>query len=69
MTPPVSQVVCVDFGSTFTKAALVDLGSGSIVAAASHRNLGAAYAAGYRRSAPPPSRTAPLVPWSTPRCC
>ena len=37
MTPPVSQVVCVDFGSTFTKAALVDLGSGSIVAAASHR--------------------------------
>jgi uncharacterized protein (TIGR01319 family) len=34
---PVGTVVCVDFGSTFTKAALVDLGSGSIVAAAAHR--------------------------------
>ncbi len=32
-----NAVVCVDFGSTFTKAALVDLGSGSIVAAAAHR--------------------------------
>lgn len=29
-------VVCVDFGSTFTKAALVDLAEGRIVAAASH---------------------------------
>ena len=29
--------VCVDFGSTFTKAALVDLTAGRIVAAASHR--------------------------------
>jgi uncharacterized protein (TIGR01319 family) len=28
--------VCVDFGSTFTKAALVDLGEGRIVASASH---------------------------------
>jgi uncharacterized protein (TIGR01319 family) len=30
-------VVCVDFGSTFTKASLVDLGEGRIVAAAEHR--------------------------------
>jgi len=32
-----TAVVCVDFGSTFTKAGLVDLASGAIVAAASHR--------------------------------
>jgi uncharacterized protein (TIGR01319 family) len=32
----VSAVVCVDFGSTFTKAALVDLDAGRIVASASH---------------------------------
>ncbi|HEX5917962.1 MAG TPA: glutamate mutase L [Nocardioides sp.] len=31
-----SAVVCVDFGSTFTKAALVDLGSGELLATASH---------------------------------
>ncbi len=31
-----AAVVCVDFGSTFTKAALVDLERGAIVAAASH---------------------------------
>ncbi len=30
-----SQVVCVDFGSTFTKAALVDLDSGTLLATAS----------------------------------
>jgi uncharacterized protein (TIGR01319 family) len=30
-------VVCVDFGSTFTKAALVDLDSGELVGSASHR--------------------------------
>ncbi|GAA5125038.1 methylaspartate mutase accessory protein GlmL [Alloalcanivorax gelatiniphagus] len=30
------SVVCVDFGSTFTKAALVDLGSGELLATASH---------------------------------
>ena len=30
-------VICVDFGSTFTKAALVDLGEGRIVASAEHR--------------------------------
>ena len=30
-------VACVDFGSTFTKAALVDLGTGELVASASHR--------------------------------
>ena len=30
-------VVCVDFGSTFTKAALVDLGTGRLVGSASHR--------------------------------
>ena len=29
-------VVCVDFGSTFTKAALVDLERGAIVASSSH---------------------------------
>ena len=29
-------VVCVDFGSTFTKAALVDLASGTLLATASH---------------------------------
>ncbi len=29
-------MICVDFGSTFTKAALVDLGQGRIVASASH---------------------------------
>ncbi|CUR55156.1 conserved hypothetical protein [metagenome] len=32
-----SVTLCVDFGSTFTKAALVDLEEGRIVAAASHR--------------------------------
>jgi uncharacterized protein (TIGR01319 family) len=32
----VVAVVCVDFGSTFTKAALVDLERGAIVASASH---------------------------------
>lgn len=31
-----SAVVCVDFGSTFTKAVLVELGSGSLLATASH---------------------------------
>ena len=30
------RVLCVDFGSTFTKAALVDTGAGTLVAAASH---------------------------------
>ncbi len=30
-------VACVDFGSTFTKAALVDVSSGSLVATAGHR--------------------------------
>lgn len=36
--PSAAEVaVCVDFGSTFTKAALVDLAAGRIVAAASHR--------------------------------
>lgn len=32
-----SLVACVDFGSTFTKAALVDLADGRLVATASHR--------------------------------
>jgi uncharacterized protein (TIGR01319 family) len=32
----VSTVVCVDFGSTFTKAALVDLDTGDLLATASH---------------------------------
>ncbi|MFC5177294.1 glutamate mutase L [Nocardioides taihuensis] len=31
-----TTVVCVDFGSTFTKASLVDLDAGDVVAAASH---------------------------------
>ena len=31
-----STVVCVDFGSTFTKAALVDLATGDLLATASH---------------------------------
>lgn len=31
------KVVCVDFGSTFTKAALVDVDTGGLVATASHR--------------------------------
>jgi uncharacterized protein (TIGR01319 family) len=31
------RVVCVDFGSTFTKAALVDLDAGELVATAQHR--------------------------------
>ncbi len=31
-----SQVLCVDFGSTFTKAALVDVADGALVATASH---------------------------------
>jgi uncharacterized protein (TIGR01319 family) len=31
------RVVCVDFGSTFTKAALVDLDAGDLVATAQHR--------------------------------
>ena len=34
---PADTAVCVDFGSTFTKAALVDLAAGRIVAGASHR--------------------------------
>ena len=33
---PSSAVVCVDFGSTFTKAALVDLDTGDLLATASH---------------------------------
>jgi len=31
------EVLCVDFGSTFTKAALVDVGSGTLVGTTSHR--------------------------------
>ena len=34
--PTADVTVCVDFGSTFTKAALVDLAQGRIVASASH---------------------------------
>jgi uncharacterized protein (TIGR01319 family) len=34
---PAGTAICVDFGSTFTKAALVDLTAGRIVASASHR--------------------------------
>ncbi|MGZ4473520.1 MAG: glutamate mutase L, partial [Nocardioidaceae bacterium] len=30
-------VACVDFGSTFTKAALVDVRTGALLATASHR--------------------------------
>lgn len=37
MSADVRPVVCVDFGSTFTKALLVDLGSGTVAAAAEHR--------------------------------
>lgn len=33
---PVAQVLCVDVGSTFTKAALVDVDGGRLVATASH---------------------------------
>ena len=33
--PSAETVVCVDFGSTFTKAVLVDLEAGSVVASAS----------------------------------
>jgi hypothetical protein len=34
---PLSETaVCVDYGSTFTKAALVDLAAGRIIAQASH---------------------------------
>ena len=33
---PPATAICVDFGSTFTKAALVDLAEGRIVAQASH---------------------------------
>ncbi|HEY2878235.1 glutamate mutase L [Nocardioides sp.] len=39
-TPPGPEqglVICVDFGSTFTKASLVDVTAGTIVAAAEHR--------------------------------
>lgn len=32
-----SQVVCIDFGSTFTKVGVVDLDAGELVATASHR--------------------------------
>jgi uncharacterized protein (TIGR01319 family) len=35
-SPNPQVAVCVDFGSTFTKAALVDLAGGRIVAAADH---------------------------------
>ncbi|MGH3331368.1 MAG: glutamate mutase L, partial [Nocardioidaceae bacterium] len=34
---PATLIACVDFGSTFTKAALVDVPSGELVATASHR--------------------------------
>jgi sugar (pentulose or hexulose) kinase len=34
--PWAETAICVDFGSTFTKAALVDLAEGRIVAQASH---------------------------------
>ncbi|MGA8210650.1 MAG: glutamate mutase L, partial [Nocardioidaceae bacterium] len=34
---PAPVVACVDFGSTFTKAALVDLGTGALLATAAHR--------------------------------
>ncbi|RNM12964.1 glutamate mutase L [Nocardioides pocheonensis] len=38
MTAPSSDwVVCVDFGSTFTKAALVDTGAGELLATTQHR--------------------------------
>ncbi len=37
MPSPEDLVVCVDFGSTFTKALLVDLTEGRVVAAAEHR--------------------------------
>ena len=37
MTDSTDVVACVDFGSTFTKALLVDVATGSLVAAASHR--------------------------------
>jgi uncharacterized protein (TIGR01319 family) len=36
-TGPGSLVVCVDFGSTFTKAALVDLDAGELLATTQHR--------------------------------
>jgi uncharacterized protein (TIGR01319 family) len=37
-TPPdTDAMVCVDFGSTFTKSLLVDLGEGRVAAAAEHR--------------------------------
>jgi uncharacterized protein (TIGR01319 family) len=35
--PPGGVVICVDFGSTFTKALLVDLAEGQIAASAEHR--------------------------------
>ena len=35
--PSADRIVCVDFGSTFTKASLVDLTEGRIIAGASHR--------------------------------
>ncbi len=35
--PPDGPVLCVDFGSTFTKAALVDAVTGGLLGAASHR--------------------------------
>jgi uncharacterized protein (TIGR01319 family) len=35
--PSVTEVLCVDFGSTFTKAALVDTGTGRLLGTASHR--------------------------------
>jgi uncharacterized protein (TIGR01319 family) len=35
--PASGTIVCVDFGSTFTKASLVDLAEGRIVASAEHR--------------------------------
>ena len=35
--PDAGRILCVDFGSTFTKAVLVDVGSGRVVGATSHR--------------------------------
>ncbi len=37
MAEPADGILCVDFGSTFTKAVLVDEASGEVIGAASHR--------------------------------
>jgi predicted NBD/HSP70 family sugar kinase len=47
----VTLVLCVDFGSTFTKAAVVDTANGRLIATANHPTLETRTGAGSRYAA------------------